>query len=209
MSLRARDHPVRSPTARDRADRATGDADASPDDGASLPPVGIERPANPDHGDWATQRGHAARACGSARRRCRIAEALPRALRATRLGGGAVGRGAGLPQLPPRSGLGRCPGRPHPRRRPGVRPRSAASGRRINVEFVSANPTGPLTRRQRPWRVRRRRAVAASWRRRATTSRASTTSTTSTSQVRNARADRSGRSGRTSRSPRTAIAATT
>ena len=35
-------------------DRAIADGTLTLADGASLPPVGIERPANPDHGDWAS-----------------------------------------------------------------------------------------------------------------------------------------------------------
>ena len=60
-----------------------------------------------------------------------------------------------------------------------VRPRS------VNVEFVSANPTGPLHDRQCSRRVRRRPALPRSSRRAASGSRASTTSTISGGQIRN------------------------
>ena len=60
-----------------------------------------------------------------------------------------------------------------------IRPRS------VNVEFVSANPTGPLHRRQRPRAPSSATCCAGSWRPAASASRASTTSTTRAAQIRN------------------------
>ncbi|MEO6578255.1 MAG: arginine--tRNA ligase, partial [Candidatus Limnocylindria bacterium] len=112
-------------------------------DGTRLPDVGLERPAQPEHGDWASnvamQLAPVARAAPM-----RIAEAITTSFRAPpsvadvsvaapgflniRLNPGWVAaqvgaiRGAG-----PEFGRG-----------------SATRPQRINVEFVSANPTGPL-----------------------------------------------------------------
>ena len=38
----------------DARERAVASGALAIRDGASLPPVGLERPANPDHGDWAS-----------------------------------------------------------------------------------------------------------------------------------------------------------
>ena len=113
--------------------------------GGRLPEIRLERPARPEHGDFATnaamQLAPVVRAAPM-----QIAEVLR-----THLGtppGIARGqrRAARLPQPAPRSGLGGRPAWP-----PSVEggPSSggvqAAEPHRINVEFVSANPTGPLT----------------------------------------------------------------
>ena len=112
--------------------------------GASLPPIGLERPANPAHGDWASnaamQLAPVARAAPM-----RLAEAIlehldrPPSIAAVEIAApgflnlrldpawvaGQVGR-----VLDAGAAYGRG---------------TVAEPRRINVEFVSANPTGPLT----------------------------------------------------------------
>ena len=127
-------------TARDRAIAAG--ALSIPGE-AALPGIGMERPANPDHGDWASnvamQLAPAARMAPM-----RIAQAIvdhlerPAAITSVELAppgflnlrldpawvAGQVG-----PILDAGAGYGR---------------RTLATPRRVNVEFVSANPTGPL-----------------------------------------------------------------
>jgi len=139
MSLRA-DLVTAIAAARDRA-RSAGDL-AIPAE-AALPAIGIERPANPDHGDWASnvamQLAPAARMAP-----LRIAEAIvahldrPPSIASVevaapgflnlRLDPGWVAAQVG-PILEAGVAYGRV-ANPDPRR--------------INVEFVSANPTGPL-----------------------------------------------------------------
>ena len=140
MSLRA-DLSRALAAARDRA-IAAGDLTIPP--GASMPDVGLERPANRDHGDWASniamQLAPVARAAPM-----RIAEAIAAHLDKPpsvsevevaapgflnlRLDAGWVAAQAG-----PIRDAGLAYGRG-----------TVAHPRRINVEFVSANPTGPLT----------------------------------------------------------------
>ena len=89
-----------------------------------------------------------------------------------------------------------------PTRRPGAgsrRPRP----RRVNVEFVSANPTGPLHDRQRPRRVRRRPALPRPRGRRPAVTREYYFND-SGGQIRNLGASVRGDSAAASRSPRTA-----
>jgi arginyl-tRNA synthetase len=111
---------------------------------AVLPPVSIERPARAEHGDFATN--HAMQLAPVLRRApMQIAEALRAALGTPpevaeitlaapgflnlRLADAWVaGQVAAIRTAGPQFGLG-----------------EAAAPRRINVEFVSANPTGPLT----------------------------------------------------------------
>jgi arginyl-tRNA synthetase len=126
--------------ARDRA-IASGTLAVPPD--AALPAIGLERPANPDHGDWASnvamQLAPAARMAPM-----RIAQAIvehlerpdsiasvevaPPGFLNLRLDPAWVAAQVG-PVLDAGAEYGR---------------RTAESPRRINVEFVSANPTGPL-----------------------------------------------------------------
>ncbi len=123
-----------------------GDLPAPDGDAASLPPVEVERPANPDHGDIASNL-----ALKLARPLRRPPMAIAEAV-ATHLRGAAGDLVASADVAAPGflnmrladaafeatiaailaypSGWGRVPP---------VRPR------RVNVEFVSANPTGPLT----------------------------------------------------------------
>ncbi|HEX5039466.1 MAG TPA: arginine--tRNA ligase [Candidatus Limnocylindria bacterium] len=127
--------------ARDRAIRAGA---LSIPEGAELPPVGLEQPANPEHGDWATnaalQLAPVARAAPLA-----IAGAIldhldrppaiatvdvaPPGFLNVRLDPSWIAAQVGpILDAGPRYGRG-----------------SVEQPRRINVEFVSANPTGPLT----------------------------------------------------------------
>ncbi len=116
--------------------------------GTDLPPVEVERPANPEHGDLAT--GLAMKLARPYRMPpLRIAEALAAEL----------AREAGAPGSPIASAAVAPPGFLNLRlsdaaleglvagvlASPGAWGRVAApTPRRVNVEFVSANPTGPL-----------------------------------------------------------------
>jgi arginyl-tRNA synthetase len=127
-------------TARDRA-IASGALAVPPE--TALPVIGMERPANPDHGDWASnvamQLAPAARTAPM-----RIAQAIvdhlerPASIASVevaqpgflnlRMDAAWVAAQVG-PILEAGAGYGRT---------------TAEAPRRINVEFVSANPTGPL-----------------------------------------------------------------
>jgi arginyl-tRNA synthetase len=126
--------------ARDRA-AATGGLSIS---GDSVPPVGLERPANPEHGDWASnvalQLAPVARAAP-----IRIAETLlehfeppPSVAEVSIAAPGFLNfrldPGWLAAQVGPIRDAGPAYGRG-----------TATEPKRINVEFVSANPTGPLT----------------------------------------------------------------
>ncbi len=139
MSLRA-DLSRALAVARDRAIEA-GDLAVPP--GTQLPEVGIERPAHPEHGDWASnvamQLAPVARAAPM-----RIAESIVAHLDTPP----SIGEIAIAPpgflnirldpawvaaQVGPIRDAGASFGRG-----------TVEAARRINVEFVSANPTGPL-----------------------------------------------------------------
>jgi arginyl-tRNA synthetase len=128
----------------DARDRAAASGALSIANDADVPPIGLERPANPEHGDWASnaalQLAPVARAAP-----IRIAETL-------------------LEHFEPPASVAEvsvaAPGFLNFRLDPGwlaaqvgpIRDAGPAYGRgtatkpqRINVEFVSANPTGPLT----------------------------------------------------------------
>jgi arginyl-tRNA synthetase len=139
MSLRAElVHAIAS-----ARDRAIASGALTIGDGQALPAIGIERPANPDHGDWAS---NAAMQLAPVVRSApmRIAEVLVAHFEAPpsvasveiaapgflnfRLDPAWVAAQVG-PILDAGSAYGRATN-PDPRR--------------INVEFVSANPTGPL-----------------------------------------------------------------
>jgi arginyl-tRNA synthetase len=127
----------------DARDRAIGAGSLSVAPDADLPEVGIERPANPDHGDWAS---NAAMQLAPIARSApmRIAEALiahfepppsiasveaaPPGFINLRLDPEWVAA-----QVGPILAAGASYGRATP-----------MDPKRINVEFVSANPTGPL-----------------------------------------------------------------
>jgi len=127
----------------DARDRAIASGALSIPDGAALPAVGLERPANPEHGDWASnvamQLAPVARAAPM-----RIAEAIgarfepppsiaEAALAAPGFLNFRVNPAWVAAQVGPILDAG-----------PGYGHSVAEASRRINVEFVSANPTGPL-----------------------------------------------------------------
>jgi arginyl-tRNA synthetase len=125
-------------------DRAIAAGELPVPDGASLPTVGLERPARPEHGDFAS---NAAMQLAPVVRRAPMA--IAETLR-TRLGSppGVLTASVAPPgflnlQLDPAWVAGqvaviRAAGDEYGRVR-------APEPHRINVEFVSANPTGPLT----------------------------------------------------------------
>ena len=131
--------------------RAVDDGVLPASDPASLPPVEIERPANPDHGDFAAS--IALKLARPYRRApLEIAGALAAAIRADIDADGAATPIASVEVAPPgflnliltdaalEATLAAVLAEPVAWGRvPAVRPRS------VNVEFVSANPTGPLT----------------------------------------------------------------
>jgi arginyl-tRNA synthetase len=139
MSLRA-DLTAAIAAARDRA-LAAGELTIP--QGAELPPIGLERPAKPEYGDWASNAAmQLAPVARSAPMRiadtlvehfepppsvAEISTAAPGFLN-LRLDPGWVAR-----QVEPIRLSGREYGR-----------NTVSRPRRINVEFVSANPTGPL-----------------------------------------------------------------
>ncbi len=127
----------------DARDRAIASGDLTVPAGTSLPDVGVERPAHPEHGDWASniamQLAPAARTAPM-----RIAEAIVGHL-------GTPASVADVTVAPPgfinlrldpawvaaQVGPIRDAGPTYGRG-------TVDEPRRINVEFVSANPTGPL-----------------------------------------------------------------
>jgi arginyl-tRNA synthetase len=125
-------------------DRALDAGDLGPLDGSRLPAIGIERPSRPEHGDFATnaamQLAPVARAAPM-----RIAEVLRKHLGTPN---GVLAVSVAVPgflnlQLDPAWVAGQVAavldaGPDFGRVR-------VADPHRINVEFVSANPTGPLT----------------------------------------------------------------
>ena len=139
MSLRA-DQSISIAAARDRAITA---GELSIPDAATLPPIGLERPAKPEHGDWATN---------AAMQLAPVARAAPMRIAETLV--------AHFERPPSIAEISIAPpGFVNLRLDPGwvaaqvepIRHAGAAYGRdtvsrprRINVEFVSANPTGPL-----------------------------------------------------------------
>jgi arginyl-tRNA synthetase len=129
---------------RDARDRAIAAGALSVPEGIGLPDIGLERPANPDHGDWAS---NAAMQLAPLLRAAPLAiagaindhlepepaiasvEVAPPGFLNIRLDTAWVAA-----QVGPIRDAGMAYGRG-----------SISEGRRINVEFVSANPTGPLT----------------------------------------------------------------
>ena len=124
-------------------DRALAAGELTIPEGAEYPPIGLERPANPEHGDWASnaamQLAPVARAAPM-----RIAETLveqfeppPSVARISIAAPGflniSLDPGWVASQVEPIREAGRDYGR-----------HAVSTPRRINVEFVSANPTGPL-----------------------------------------------------------------
>jgi arginyl-tRNA synthetase len=140
MSLRA-DLTAALAAARDRAIAA---GELAIQDGAELPAIGLERPSKPEHGDWASnaamQLAPVARAAPM-----RIADTLVAHLdRPASIAGVSIAAPGFLnlrmdpawvaAQVEPIRAAGAGYGRS-----------TLTEPRRINVEFVSANPTGPLT----------------------------------------------------------------
>jgi arginyl-tRNA synthetase len=140
MSLRA----DLSRSLADARDRAIAAGDIAIPQGATLPEIGLERPANPEHGDFASnlamQLAPVARAAPM-----RIADAILTHFRPPP----AVAEAAVAPPgfLNLRLDPGWVPAQVGPIRDagPSYGRGTAAKPERINVEFVSANPTGPLT----------------------------------------------------------------
>jgi arginyl-tRNA synthetase len=128
----------------DARDRAAASGALSIADGAPVPPVGLERPANPEHGDWASN---------AAMQLAPVARSAP-----TRIAESLLEHFEPPPSVAEVSVA--APGFLNFRLDPAwvtgqvgpIRDAGAAYGtgtvsepKRINVEFVSANPTGPLT----------------------------------------------------------------
>jgi len=127
----------------DARDRAIADGSLANATDAPLPPIGLEKPANPDHGDWASN----------------VAMQLAPVMRAAPM---RIAEAIGARFEPPPSIASfelAAPGFLNLRLNPAwiaaqvgpIRAAGSAYGhdsaiepRRINVEFVSANPTGPL-----------------------------------------------------------------
>ena len=128
----------------DARDRAIADGELKLPPDATLPPIGIERPSRPEHGDFATNAAMQLAPLAHAAP-MQIAEALQ-----TRLGtpDGVLATSVAAPgflnlQLDPAWVASQVAS---------IRDEGSAFGsvraaepHRINVEFVSANPTGPLT----------------------------------------------------------------
>ncbi len=125
-------------------DRAIASGTISVADGASLPEIGIERPANPEHGDWASnaamQLAPVARAAP-----LRIADAIlehfeppPSIASIAAAPPGFLNLRLDPTWVAAQVGEVLAAGTRYGRG-------TVAQPRRINVEFVSANPTGPLT----------------------------------------------------------------
>ena len=125
-------------------DRAIAAGALSIPDGIELPPIGLERPAHPEHGDWAS---NAAMQLAPVARMApmKIADALLAHLERPPAIGEVEAAAPGFlnirldpawvaSQVGPLVEAGSDYGRG-----------TAAQPLRINVEFVSANPTGPLT----------------------------------------------------------------
>lgn len=127
----------------DARDRAVADGSLVIRPGTDLPPIGLERPAKPEHGDWASnvamQLAPVARAAPM-----RIAEAIVAHLdRGDAIADASVAAPGFLnlrldpvwvaSQVGPILAAGSTYGRG-----------TVSHPRSINVEFVSANPTGPL-----------------------------------------------------------------
>jgi arginyl-tRNA synthetase len=127
----------------DARDRAIAAGEIAVPADAALPPIGLERPANPDHGDWASnvamQLAPVARAAP-----IWIAEAIlshlerpPAIAEAAIAAPGFLNIRLDAAWVAGQVGAIRDAG-------PAYGRVSTPPGRRINVEYVSANPTGPL-----------------------------------------------------------------
>jgi arginyl-tRNA synthetase len=126
----------------DARDRAFADGALQLPDGAVPPTIGLEQPANPEHGDWASN---------AAMQLAPVLRASPMAIGAAiveRLRDDAIGSAELAPpgfinlRLDPAWVAAQVA--PIREAGPGYGRREPGSATRINVEFVSANPTGPL-----------------------------------------------------------------
>jgi arginyl-tRNA synthetase len=127
----------------DARDRAIAAGAVTPAADAALPEIGIEQPANPDHGDWAS---NAAMQLAPVLRAppMRIAEAIrdhfdppPAVAELSVAAPGFLNFRLDPRWLGAQVAAIRAAG-------PAYGHGATAAARRINVEFVSANPTGPL-----------------------------------------------------------------
>jgi len=124
--------------------RAIASGALSVPEGTELPPVGLEQPANPEHGDWATN---------AALQLAPIARAAPLAIAGAILDHLDRPPAIATVEVAPPGFLNirldpawvAAQVGPVRDAGPGYGRASAEEPRRINVEFVSANPTGPLT----------------------------------------------------------------
>ena len=105
--------------------------------------IAVERPKNRDHGDYATNVAlQLAKPAGRPPRE--VAELIADRLReADGIAGSTSPARASSTSRSPPALAGRA-GPRHRRRRGGVRPQRRPGRQRINLEFVSANPTGPV-----------------------------------------------------------------
>src|SRR5918999_6183161 len=128
----------------DARDRAVASGALTIPDGVAMPPIGLERPANPEHGDWASnaamQLAPVARSAPS-----RIAESLlehfepPAAIAEVSVAApGFLNLRLDPAWVADQVGAIRDAGETYGHG-------TVRAPKRINVEFVSANPTGPLT----------------------------------------------------------------
>ena len=124
-------------------DRAIAAGDLPVAEGTALPEVRIERPANPEHGDWASniamQLAPAARTAPM-----RIAETILAHLERPAAIGDIAAAAPGFLNIRLDAGWVAAQVGPICASGPAYGRGTATEPRRINVEFVSANPTGPL-----------------------------------------------------------------
>jgi arginyl-tRNA synthetase len=152
--MTATDAPTLRETAREavaRAWRSATDGGALPDPGGATVDVDVDRPANPEHGDFATNLAlRLARPLRMAPPT--IAAALVDALRIESVRDGdspiaaVAAAGPGFVNLTVRdSALAAVLDRALADPTAWGRRATATDARHVNIEFVSANPTGPLT----------------------------------------------------------------
>jgi arginyl-tRNA synthetase len=128
----------------DARDRAIAAGDLAIPAATPLPDIGLERPAKPEHGDWASniamQLAPVARSAPM-----RIAEAILAHLEAQPAIGEAVAAPPGFVNLRLDPAWVAAQVGPIRDAGPGYGRGGATHPQHVNVEFVSANPTGPLT----------------------------------------------------------------
>lgn len=112
-------------------------------DTTAVPVVGIERPRNPDHGDYATNAAmQAGKRVGLAPRE--LANALAEQLRTQPGLSGASVAGPGFVNITLDASAAGALAKTIVDAGVDYGSSDALAGRRVNVEFISANPTGPL-----------------------------------------------------------------